>query len=242
MAALTKSKNVPELADGARQFAYPIEAATIVYLGSMVALNANGNAVPASVSTAIKIVGRAERVLNGIPGVDGANIAGAGTAPNPPNLGAAGAISIVARRGVFKYDNATGADAVGVADIGNLAYAIDDETVSRNNGAGGTTVVSQSVTFDASTTPQIMPLGHENVQVGSVVVKNSAGTVTYVEGTDYVIDYQGGLIALPSAGSGIAAGASVNVTYNWGAATRTVAGKIIGLDGAGVWVDFWHKA
>ena len=48
MAALTSARNTPEMADLGRIQAYPVEANTVVYLGSMVALNAAGNAVPAS--------------------------------------------------------------------------------------------------------------------------------------------------------------------------------------------------
>src|SRR5580704_16950208 len=92
MAALTNSRNTPELADGGRTMVYPVEANTTVYLGSVVALNANGNAVPASSVANLKLIGRAETVYNGIPGQDAVN-----------NPGAAGAVSIVARRGVFMY-------------------------------------------------------------------------------------------------------------------------------------------
>ena len=92
MAALTTSRNTPELADGGRTLVYPVESNTTVYLGSIVALNVNGNATPAASVAGLKIVGRAEMVSNGMPGQDAAN-----------NPGAAGAISIVARRGVFMY-------------------------------------------------------------------------------------------------------------------------------------------
>ena len=54
MAALTNSRNTPELADGGRMQVYPVEANTTVYLGSIVALNANGNAVPASSNAGLK--------------------------------------------------------------------------------------------------------------------------------------------------------------------------------------------
>jgi hypothetical protein len=92
MAALTNSRNTPELADGGRTMVYPVEANTNVYLGGIVALNANGNATPASSGANLKLIGRAEMVYGGIPGQDAVN-----------NPGAAAAISIVARRGVFMY-------------------------------------------------------------------------------------------------------------------------------------------
>ena len=89
MAALTSARNTPEMADGGRMRVYPVEANTNVYLGGMVALDAAGNAVPASATTttanSLKVVGRAEYVSNGIPGQNAIN-----------NPGAAGAIFIAA--------------------------------------------------------------------------------------------------------------------------------------------------
>ena len=109
MAALTNARNTPEMADGGRMRVYPVEANTNVYLGGMVALNAAGNAVPASATTtvanALKVVGRAEYVANGIPGQNAIN-----------NPGVAGAISLTARKGVFLYatDGSVGAAQVGL--------------------------------------------------------------------------------------------------------------------------------
>src|ERR1700675_883656 len=85
MAALTNSRNTPEMADGGRMRVFPVEANTNIYLGGIVALNAAGNGVPASATTtvanALKVVGRAEYVKNGIPGQNALN-----------NPGVAGAI------------------------------------------------------------------------------------------------------------------------------------------------------
>src|ERR1700719_1265189 len=96
MAALTNSRNTPEMADGGRMRVYPVEANTNVYLGGIVALNAAWDAVPEWATTttanALKVVGRAEYVKNGIPGQN------AITSP-----GAAGATPITARRRVFLY-------------------------------------------------------------------------------------------------------------------------------------------
>jgi hypothetical protein len=117
------------MADGGRMRVYPVEANTNIYLGGMVALNAAGNAVPASATTtvanALRVVGRADYVKNGIPGQNAIN-----------NPGAAGAISITARKGVFLY--ATDGS-VGAAQLGLNCFALDDNTVTaldRASGAG----------------------------------------------------------------------------------------------------------
>ena len=130
MAALSNSRNTPEMADGGRMRVFPVEANTNIYLGGIVALNAAGNAVPASATTttanAQRVVGRAEYVKNGMPGQNALN-----------NPGAAGAISITARKGVFLY--ATDGS-VGAAQLGLNCFALDDNTVTALDRASGATV------------------------------------------------------------------------------------------------------
>jgi hypothetical protein len=130
MAALTNSRNTPEMADGGRMRVYPVEANTNVYLGGMAALNAAGNAVPASATTTVvnaqKVIGRAERVNNGIPGQNALN-----------NPGAAGALSIVVRKGVFLYNQD---NSITAAQIGLPCFALDDNTVTAADRASGASV------------------------------------------------------------------------------------------------------
>ncbi|HVA80966.1 MAG TPA: hypothetical protein VNF29_08575 [Candidatus Binataceae bacterium] len=135
MAGLTNSRNTPELSDGGRMRVFGVEANTNVYLGGMLALDASGNAVPASATTttanALRIVGRAERVLNGIPGENAIN-----------NPGAAGAISITARKGVFLYDQD---GSITAAAFGSACFALDDHTVTAADRATGSAVQQYAV-------------------------------------------------------------------------------------------------
>jgi hypothetical protein len=130
MAALTNSRNTPEMADGGRIRVIAVEANTTVFLGSMVAIDASGYAVPASATTttanAQRIVGRAERVHDGIPGANAVN-----------NPGAAGAISIVARKGVFMFDQD---GSIAAAQLGQVCFATDDHTVTAADRASGASV------------------------------------------------------------------------------------------------------
>jgi hypothetical protein len=130
MAALTTARNTPEMADGGRMRSYPVEANTNIFLGGILALNAAGNAVPASATTtvanALKVVGRAERVTNGIPGQNALN-----------NPGAAGAIAITARKGVFLYSTD---GSVGAAQVGQVCFALDDNNVTATDRASGASV------------------------------------------------------------------------------------------------------
>jgi len=207
---------------------YPVEANTTIYLGSMAALDANGYAVPASSIAGLKLIGRTEMVFNGLPGQDAVN-----------NPGAAGAISIVARRGVFMY--AVNDGSIAAPQIGMMAFAVDDNSVSLSDGSAATAVVAQSVTLPPTAVPQISVLGHENIAKVKVHSTSAGGTV-YSEGIDYVIDYQAGLLMLVSGGA-IAAASTIFVDYNWGPASRSVAGRIVNIDPSGqVWVDFWHQS
>lgn len=239
MAALSSSRNTPEMADFGRTQNYPVEANTTVYLGSMVALNANGNAVPAASTAGLRIVGRAERIYLGMPGQDALNVSSATIPGTNLPAGAAGAISVICARGVYLY--AVNDGSIAQPQVGMLCFAVDDNSVSLSDGSGATVVSAQSHTFPASTSAQVISLGHENVS--KVVVTSSPAGTTYVEGSDYVVDYQAGLIMLPPSGGTIAAAATVLTSDNWGAPSRSVAGTIMNLDSSGqVWVDFWHQS
>lgn len=227
MAALTNSRNTPELADGGRIQVYPVEANTTIYLGSIVALDGNGNAVPASSTPGLKVIGRADMMSNGFPGQDAVN-----------NPGVAGAIAIIVRRGVFMY--AVNDNSIGAPQVGLIAFAVDDNSVSLSDGSGATAVTAQTTVFPAAASAQIINLGHENVSSVKVHSTSAGGTV-YTEGTDYAVNFQTGLVMLTS-GGGIAPAATVFIDYNWGLPTRSAVGRIVGIDPSGqVWIDFWHQ-
>src|SRR5690242_5515324 len=88
MAALTTSRNTPEW-NGSNRYHYgllPVEASTTIYVGSMVAMNANGNAVPAQARGAapldnLRVMSICEYVYAGgivPPGLDAINQTGNG--------------------------------------------------------------------------------------------------------------------------------------------------------------------
>lgn len=111
--ALSKDRNTKRR-DG-QQFNDPVAAATRIFAGSIVCLDATGNAVPGSTSTSLTVRGRAEAQVDN-------------------RDGAAGAESIESRRGVFAFDNSAGADEIKRADIGAVAYIVDDHTVGKTSG------------------------------------------------------------------------------------------------------------
>lgn len=128
MAALAKDRNTPAR-DGVRINA-PVAAATIIYAGALVALNAAGDAVPAAAALGLRAVGRAEaRVDN--------------------SAGAAGDLSVELGRGVFRFANSAAGDAIARADIGTYVYLVDDQTVAKTSGNGARSIAGRVLDVDA---------------------------------------------------------------------------------------------
>jgi len=106
MTALTADRNTA-LRDG-EMYTYPMAAATEIFMGSLVVLDASGNAEPGATATGKTAVGRADEYVN--------------------NTGAAAADTVNVRAGTFKWANSSG-DPVTKANIGDTVYIEDDQTV-----------------------------------------------------------------------------------------------------------------
>ena len=110
--ALTKDRNTVRR-DGV-QYSDPVAAATRIFAGSLLCLNAAGNAVPGSLSATLKARGVAQEHVDN-------------------RDGAAGDLRIESRRGVFPFANSTSTDEITRADIGANAYIVDDQTVAKTS-------------------------------------------------------------------------------------------------------------
>jgi hypothetical protein len=100
-----------------RSFSDPVAAATLIYVGALVALNAAGNAVPADADATLTVRGVAQfRADN--------------------SAGAAGDINVESSRGTWALKNSAGADEIARDDIGANCYVVDDETVALTDAAG----------------------------------------------------------------------------------------------------------
>lgn len=110
MAALTESRDTPEIANGARLLALPVKAGTVVYDGSLVAVDANGFAVPAAKATGLTAAGRAETYADNSQGADGD-------------------VTVTVARGVYVWENSA-TNAVTAAGVLKTCYIEDDQTVS----------------------------------------------------------------------------------------------------------------
>lgn len=102
MAALTFDRNSPERLGNLR--AGPVAAGVRIFAGALIMRTANGHLAPGAVATGAVGAGRADIAANNTGG-------------------AAGAIRVDWRRGVFRFNNGAAADLIGLAER-NEAQAI----------------------------------------------------------------------------------------------------------------------
>lgn len=127
MAALTSARDTAEIANGAKHLVLPVKGATTIYQGAIVALDANGYAVPGKKATDITAAGRAEETV--------------------VNNGADGELVIKVSRGVFIFENtATTANKVAAAHVLKPCYIEDDQTVTAL--ATGASVAGRVIRVD----------------------------------------------------------------------------------------------
>lgn len=129
MAALTTDRNTPRR-DGV-QFNDPVAAATRIFTGSLVCLNAAGNAVPGSTSATLTVRGLAQEHIDN-------------------RDGAAGDLRIETRKGTFQLANSAAADEITRADIGELAYIVDDQTVAKTDATSTRSVAGTIADVDSA--------------------------------------------------------------------------------------------
>lgn len=108
----------------------PVAAATRIYAGALVALNAAGDAVPATATVSQRTRGVAQ-----------------GQADN--SGGIAGAIRVATRRGVFQFKNSAAGDLIVRGDIGNDCFVVDDETVAKTSATNTRPVAGKIRDVDA---------------------------------------------------------------------------------------------
>lgn len=109
-----------------------MDAATKIYTGALVAVDAAGNALPAADASGLKVVGRAEETVDNL-------------------TGAAGDLTIMVRRmSSFWYANSSG-NAVTKVNLHGLTsiYVEDDQTVSAAGGSNNI-VAGKGLALDAT--------------------------------------------------------------------------------------------
>lgn len=126
MSAATKAIDTAERAGDIIKI--PVAAAKKIFAGTLVAVDASGNANPAANTAALRVVGRAEEDVDN-------------------SAGSAGDLSVRVKRGVFEVNNSA-TYAVTAADRGKNVLVEDDNTVantaSQNIKAGVALEISSS--------------------------------------------------------------------------------------------------
>lgn len=114
MTALAKDRNTPSRPGKLSNF--PLAVAK-VFAGSIGVLNSSGYLTKGSTATGLKCVGRiAEQVDN--------------------SAGSAGDLRADVEPGIFRWANSSAGDAIALADVGNVCYIVDDQTVAKTSGSG----------------------------------------------------------------------------------------------------------
>lgn len=108
MAALTNVRDTSEL--GGKYIALPVKGATTIYQGAIVAVDANGYAIPGKKAAGLKAAGRAEETVE--------------------NKGEDGDAVIRVSRGTFVFENSTSGKITAAGVLG-LCYMEDDQTVTK---------------------------------------------------------------------------------------------------------------
>lgn len=111
MAALTTARDTVQIANGARHLVLPVKGNTTIYQGSLVAIGADGFAIPGKKAASLKAAGRAEETVE--------------------NKGGDGELTVCVTRGVFVFDNTgTAANKLTAAHVLGPCYIEDDQTVT----------------------------------------------------------------------------------------------------------------
>ncbi|WP_420996234.1 hypothetical protein ACKI2N_002530 [Cupriavidus sp. 30B13] len=114
MTVLTTDRNTTNRAG--IDFEFPVAANTKIFAGAIAAIDtATATATKGGTATTLKAVGIAQA-----------------TADNTG--GAAGAIRVRVRRGVWHVANSAAADQITLADVNTDCYLVDDQTVAKTNG------------------------------------------------------------------------------------------------------------
>jgi len=128
--------------------------AAVIYVGALVCLNATGYAVRGSTATTLRGLGRAKQTVDNSAGQDGD-------------------LTIEVETGVFLFDNSSGEDEITVADLDQVCYVVDDETVAKTNGGSTRSVAGWIVDVDDRGVWVGFGIGATNAPGGGLLAANN---------------------------------------------------------------------
>jgi len=128
MTALTADRQTAErLGD---EFSFDVESDVVCRAGGIAVLNIAGDVMPAVIAIGLTCVGRFEETVDNSGGVEGA-------------------VQAKVRGGVFRYGNSAAADAITKAEIGDVCYLVDDQTVAATDDEGNRSAAGKVVDVDS---------------------------------------------------------------------------------------------
>ncbi len=158
------------------KYNFPIAAATEIFKGSLVVLDAAGNLEPATDATGKVAVGRANEYVN--------------------NTGAAAALFCEVEAGTFHWTN-SGSNTLTKADIGNTVYCVDDQTVdslATSSSAAGVMVDIDSLGVWVDTRPPVTLVS--GFAVANNLSEGTAATMRTNLGLDTMAVQAAGAVAI----------------------------------------------
>lgn len=126
MTALTAGRNTP-YREG-EDFVFGVATTQKIYAGSIVVLSATGYAESGATATGKIAVGRCEEyVYNDL---------------------ADGLKTVKVRRGIYRFLNSASGDLITIAEIGDVCWIVDDQTVAKTNGGSTRSVAGYIMDVD----------------------------------------------------------------------------------------------
>ncbi len=171
-------------------YAFPVKNGVKIFKGALVVIDSSGRAKPGVTETGDICVGRSEETYDNTAGADGDIVA-----------------SI--RAGSFTWDNGTAGDAILAADVGQLAFVIDDHTVGLTDGGATRSIAGTIVGVD--------PLYGPIVLSGITPTISSALAAEIAARSDFEAD-----IASTANGEGASMVGVEDPTHRYGAGPTTV--------------------
>lgn len=140
MAALTKARNTPRLGPGEQILGsvdIALKAGAKVFQGGIVCIDSTGYGVAASAALGLIACGIFDSEKAAQPVLDN-------------TAGASADLTARVQQGVFRLVNSGSTDTIAQADIGQVCFLVDDQTVAKTDGAGTRSPAGVIVGVDTS--------------------------------------------------------------------------------------------
>lgn len=159
MTALARDRRPPMIKG--LLYTMPVAADVKIYEGALLVVDSNGRVKPATTDTGLVAFGVADHHADNTDG-------------------AAGAITVLVRKGIWGFVNSAGGDEITSADIGQTVYMVDDQTVAKTTG-GGTRSPAGAVRMIDQDGFVLVDIGMPSTIDGDLVASNNLSDVANID-------------------------------------------------------------